>query len=230
MLKVSSILKVISILWLLFPSISLSSELPKGFVYIKDVIPNIVEDIRYHGSNNFVGRPIKGYETPRAILSAEATNALKAAQNELNQFGLGFKIFDSYRPQQSVDHFVSWAKDLDDTKQKRRFYPEVEKQHLFRDGYIASRSSHTRGSTVDLTIINLLSDDYEELDMGSAWDYFGPISWPSSEVPTAAQRSNRMLLQAIMKKHGYRSLDTEWWHFTFNDEPFPETYFNFPVK
>ena len=223
-------LQTLSLLCLVSLTITYKAQLPEGFVYLKDEIPNLVEDIRYYGSDNFVGTPIKGYEKPRAILSAKATEALKQAQAELNLFGLGFKIFDSYRPQQSVDHFVEWAKDLTDTKRKATYYPEVQKQHLFRDGYIASRSSHTRGSTVDLTIINLLSDAQTELDMGSAWDYFGPISWPSSEDPTAEQRSNRMLLQMIMKKYGFRWLDTEWWHFTFNDEPFPETYFNFPVK
>ena len=207
-----------------------AKQLPDGFVYIKHEIPNIVEEIRYFGRDNFVGSPIKGYLKPRAILTTKATIALKNAQSELNQFGLGFKVFDSYRPQRSVDHFVEWAKDLTDTKQKATYYPEVDKQHLFRDGYIASRSSHTRGSTVDITIVSLLTEQPKELDMGSTWDYFGPVSWPSSKLPTATQRSNRMLLQMIMLKHGFRALETEWWHFTFNDEPFPETYFNFAVE
>ena len=207
-----------------------AAELPEGFVYIRDEIPNIVEEIRYFGSDNFVGSRVTGYNKPIAILSKEATTALKNVQDELNQFGLGLKIFDSYRPQQSVDHFVRWAKDLNDKKQKQTYYPEVNKQHLFRDGYIAARSSHTRGSTVDLTIVSLTTKDTPELDMGSRWDYFGPASWPSSMVPTKQQRANRMLLQLIMKKHGFRALTTEWWHFTYNDEPFPKTYFDFPVE
>ena len=219
------------IITILFSPVAIAADrLPDGFEYIRDVIPNIIEDIRYFGKDNFVGNQIDGYQQPKAILSRQATLALKAAQADLNQFGLGLKIFDSYRPQQAVDQFVRWAKDLTDVKNKAEYYPLVDKQHLFRDGYIAARSSHTRGSTVDLTIVSLTEPDQPELDMGSPWDFFGPISWPSSMEPTKKQRANRMLLQMIMKKHGFRSLSTEWWHFTFNDEPFPETYFNFPVK
>jgi len=207
-----------------------ASELPDGFVYVKELIPDVIEEIRYHGEDNFIGLPIKGYLKPKAIITREAALTLKNIQAELRTFGLGLKIFDAYRPQQSVDHFVRWAKDLDDIKMKSIYYPDVNKQYLFRDGYIASHSSHTRGSTVDLTIVSLLSIAREELDMGSSWDYFGPISWPSSIEPNATQRSNRMLLQQLMIRHGFRSLSTEWWHFTFINEPFPDTYFNFPIQ
>ncbi len=216
---------------LLVSSVDLAAgKLPEGFVYIRDVIPDIIEDIRYHGQDNFIGSRINGYLKPKAIMSSQATDALNEVQNELKQYGLGLKVFDSYRPQQAVDHFVRWAKDLEDIKMKSRYYPEVNKQHLFRDGYIASRSSHTRGSTVDLTIVSLIDPDKPELDMGSRWDYFGPISWPSSMKVTKKQRANRMLLQVVMNKHGFRGLSTEWWHFTYNDEPFTDTYFDFPVQ
>lgn len=207
-----------------------AADLPEGFVYVKDHIPTIVLDIRYHGNDNFVGKQVDGYEKPVGILSLKATKALMRVQEDLNEFHLGIKLFDSYRPVQSVQHFVRWAKDVEDTKMKSRYYPDVNKKHLFRDGYIADKSSHTRGSTVDLTIVSLKTPEHKELDMGSRWDLFGPVSWPSSEEPTESQRANRMLLQMVMLKHGFRSLSTEWWHFTLKDEPFPETYFNFPVK
>jgi D-alanyl-D-alanine dipeptidase len=163
-------------------------------------------------------------------MSMQAAQALKNVQDELKPFGLGLKVFDTYRPQQSVAHFVRWAKDLEDTRMKAQYYPDVDKRDLFRDGYIASRSSHTRGSTVDLTLVSRTLKPFEELDMGSEWDYFDTVSWPENLSLNAQQRANRLLLRTLMLKHNFRALDTEWWHFTFNDEPFPDTYFNFPVQ
>jgi D-alanyl-D-alanine dipeptidase len=153
--------------------------------------------------------------------------ALAAVQKDLAGRGLGLKVFDCYRPTRAVAHFVRWAKDLKDVAQKARFYPEVDKQNLFRDGYIAARSGHSRGSTVDLTLVH--STNRHELDMGTAFDLFSPRSWPASTTVTPAQHANRMLLASVMTKHGFKPLEQEWWHFTLAREPFPETYFDFPV-
>ena len=203
-------------------------SLPPGFVYLEQIIPGIALDLRYYSGNNFVGRPVDGYLAPRAILSQQAAEALKRVQEELRPFGLGLKIFDAYRPQRAVNHFVRWAEDLTDTKTKQDFYPRVNKENLFRDGYIAKRSGHSRGSTVDLTIINL--SDQSEIDMGGKFDWFGPESWPIHPSPSNSQRAHRLLLQVLMKKHGFIPYDKEWWHFTLEIEPFPETFFDFPVR
>lgn len=216
------------IFMLLFLAYSALFALPKGFVYLSDEIKNIEIDARYYGENNFLGTRVDGYEVNRAILSLQATNALKKVQTELNSFGLGVKVFDAYRPQMAVAHFVRWAKDINDTKMKQAYYPDVDKKNLFKLGYIASKSSHTRGSTLDLTIIDLASK--KELDMGSGFDFFGKISSPFYQKLSPKQRANRALLFGIMQKHGFAHYPEEWWHFTFKDEPFKETYFNFKVK
>ena len=203
---------------------------PDGFVEIRDVIPGVVIDVRYFSEDNFVGERIDGYEDARIYITREAAGALAKVQAELAAFGLGLKMFDAYRPQRAVDHFVRWAEDTADTKMKSRYYPDVEKRHLFRDGYIAAKSGHSRGSTVDVTLVSLDSGQPVELDMGTDWDFFGPKSWPSNTEVSAQARANRMLLQALMVKHGFRVLAEEWWHFTLVGEPFPETYFDFVVE
>lgn len=206
-------------------------QLPEGFVYVDKVIPNIVIELRYYTEHNFVGERIDGYLKPRGILTKEATTALLQVQEELKPFGLGLKIFDAYRPQQAVDHFLRWANNLEDTRTKPEFYPNINKNALIKDGYIASRSSHSRGSTVDLTIVSIQSETQDkELDMGTGFDYFGPESWPLFPGLTPSQRAERMLLQILMKKHGFTFYPEEWWHFTLRNEPFSETYFNFPVQ
>ena len=206
------------------------SASPPGFVVIRDAVPDIVVELRYLGSDNFVGQRIDGYERERCYITAEAARALTNVQKELSGFALGLKIFDAYRPQRAVNHFVRWAEDLDDKKMKAKYYPGVEKQHLFRDGYIAAKSGHSRGSTVDVTLVSLDSGVPAELDMGTGWDYFGPESWPASRAVTPQQRANRMLLQSVMVKHGFRPLTEEWWHFTLADEPYPEQYFDFVIE
>ncbi len=207
------------------------NHLPEGFGYVVDSIPDIQLEMRYCYNDNFVGRPIEGYNEPVCILSLEAISALKKVQDELKEKGLGLKLYDAYRPQQAVDQFVRWARRLNDTITKRKYYPEVKKQHLFKEGYIASKSGHSRGSTVDLTIIYLEGEQKgKELDMGSAWDFFGPISWPRSEHINKEQLKNRMLLRETMSKFGFRPLHTEWWHFTLRNEPYPTTYFDFEVE
>jgi D-alanyl-D-alanine dipeptidase len=201
-----------------------------GFVDVSEAVSGASIELRYHSPDNFVGKRINGYEADSAFITKKAAQALSNVQQELEQFSLGLKIFDAYRPQRAVDHFVRWAADLDDTEMKAKYYPEVAKEGLFRDGYIAARSGHSRGSTVDLTIVSLDSGNPVELDMGTGWDYFGPKSWPASMEVSPQQRANRMLLQRLMVKHGFKPLAEEWWHFTLVDEPFPETYFDFVIK
>jgi len=206
-------------------------ELPEGFVYVDTVIPHIIIELRYYTEHNFVGERIDGYLKSRCILTKEAANALLQVQEELKPFGLGLKVFDAYRPQQSVDHFVRWAKNLEDTRTKAEFYPNINKNSLIKDGYIAARSSHSRGSTVDLTIVSLDSETLgKELDMGTGFDFFGPASWPDFPGLPPTQLAHRMLLQVLMKKQGFTPYPEEWWHFTLRNEPFPETYFNFPIQ
>ncbi len=206
----------------------LQAELPKGFCYVKDKIPTIELELRYYSNNNFIGSKIDGYFAPKAILTVKATNALLSIQKELKKFGLGLKIFDAYRPQKAVDHFVRWGHDLSDVKMKAIYYPNVKKRNLFRDGYIAKKSSHSRGSTVDLTLIDLESK--EELDMGSPFDFFGKQSWVYYGKISAQAHANRMLLHNIMLKHSFKSYLQEWWHFTLNDEPYPKKYFSFLIN
>lgn len=204
------------------------AQLPKGFVYVEDVVPTIKVDLRYFSNNNFLGKPVDGYKKEVAILTVQATEALKNAQEELKQYNLSIMIYDSYRPQTAVNHFVRWARDLNDTINKIAFYPKVKKQHLFQEGYISSQSGHSRGSTMDITLVDI--NTCEPLDMGSPYDFFGPESWIANNDLTVQQRANRMLLQTIMLKHGFRYYTKEWWHFTLRGEPFPDTYFDFPVN
>ena len=203
--------------------------LPKGFVYLSDVILDINIDLRYYTANNFIGKPIVGYESAKCIITKDAALALKKVQNELKIYGLCLKIFDAYRPQQAVDHFVRWASDYADTLKKAEYYPNVKKNELIPD-YIASKSGHSRGSTVDLTIIPLNSNNYGQIDMGGIFDYFCKVSWINNSDISPNQRAHRMLLQTLMIKHDFKPYSKEWWHFTLKDEPFPNTYFNFPIK
>lgn len=204
------------------------AQLPQDFVYVNDLIPSIHVELRYFGSDNFMGKPIEGYHREIAILSKQATIALKKVQDELMQYNLSIKIYDSYRPQHAVNHFMRWAKDLNDTLNKRDYYPDVMKQHLFKEGYIASKSGHSRGSTLDMTLVDIKTG--KPLDMGSPYDFFGEVSWVNYKNLTAQQLANRMLIQTIMKKHGFIHYPKEWWHFTLRGEPFPKTYFDFPVN
>lgn len=181
--------------------------------------------------DNFVGERIRGYQSNRCITTVDLANALKDVQLEFADKGLRLKVFDAYRPQSAVDHFVAWAKDLDDTLMKSKYYPDVPKSSLFTEGYIADKSGHSRGGTVDLTLVYTEGKNRGlEMDMGSSWDFFGPKSWPSSNEVSPAQKANRMLLQSTMIDHGFKPLKEEWWHFTLQKEPFPDTYFDFPVE
>ena len=202
--------------------------LPDGFVYVKSVIPDLDVELRYFSQNNFVGDTIDGYKANRLILTKETAEKLKLVQNELQSQNLCLKVYDGYRPQPAVNHFMRWAKDLNDTINKQQFYPEVNKRNLFKAGYIASRSGHSRGSTIDLTITN--GETGEPLDMGSPYDFFGESSWVAYDALTEQQKKNRQLLQTVMLKHNFRNYPKEWWHFTLRWEPFPKTYFDFDVE
>lgn len=184
--------------------------------------------MRYFGEHNFVGRRIDGYEGPVCLLTGQAAVAFSRVQRELAAVGLGLKAFDCYRPVRAVAHFVRWAQNLADQQRKAEFYPEVEKRNLFKEGYIATRSGHSRGSAIDLTLVRL--DGGAELDMGTPYDFFSPRSWTSEQSISAEARASRTLLSAAMRRGGFRPYAREWWHFTLTNEPFRDTYFDFPVK
>ena len=200
---------------------------PPGFLRVVDVIPDVVLDIRYAGENNFIGSKIDGYEAPEAILSVEAAVALKHVADSLREQGYTLKIFDAYRPASAVKHFVRWGKDLQDTKNKKLFYPNINKNLLFREGYISSKSSHSAGWTVDLTLVH--THNGEEVDMGSPFDFFGTISNTASKLVTPQQAGNRRILSEAMKKCGFSPVTTEWWHFRLIKEPYRNAKFDFPV-
>ena len=211
-----------------FISLNTFAQLPNGFVYVQDEIPSIKVELRYSSTNNFIGKPINGYMANKLILSSKATKALKLIQKELNECGLGIKVYDAYRPQRAVDHFETWATKLNDTLMKRHYYPNVEKKNLFEEGYIAYKSGHTRGSTLDITLMDLKIG--QELDMGSPYDFFGMQSWVAYKNITKKQFQNRQQLQTVMLKHEFKNYPLEWWHFTLKEEPFPDTYFDFVIE
>ncbi len=200
----------------------------KNFVYLKELIPKLRSDLRYYGSNNFVGKPIDGYNEPKILLTIEAANALKKVQDELERIGFGLLIYDAYRPQKATDHFIRWSDDMADTLMKEDFYPNIDKKELFKLGYISKKSGHSRGSTVDLTIVSLKTKHI--LNMGSPYDLFDEKSHTEYPNITKNQRALRLLLKRRMEKHGFKSYEKEWWHFTLKNEPFPDTYFDFPIE
>jgi zinc D-Ala-D-Ala dipeptidase len=204
------------------------APVPSGFVDAATVVDGLIVDMRYFGDNNFVGETIDGYERPRCLLSAPAASAVADVQHDLAARGLGLKALDCYRPQRAVAHFVRWAQAIDEVKRKSEFYPDVDKRDLFKEGYIAERSGHSRGSTLDLTLVQ--RKDSTEVDMGSPFDFFGPTSWPSDGTIAPRARQNRALLAEAMSRGGFRPYDKEWWHFTLANEPYPKTYFDFPVR
>jgi D-alanyl-D-alanine dipeptidase len=199
-----------------------------GFVLLADFVPQIVQEIRYYSTYNFIGDRIDGYEEPCALLTKEAARALKSVAAEVMVQGYRLKVFDAYRPACAVKHFVLWGIEDQDIRMKPYFYPDLEKQELFIKGYIAKQSSHSRGSTVDLTLLDMKSG--KELDMGSPFDFFGLVSHPDYKGITDEQYENRMILQNVMTRNGFKTIDCEWWHFTLEAEPYPDTYFEFPVS
>ena len=224
---------------LLYNNAKKTSDGSENFVVITDVIPDAILEIRYHSTFNFVGTRVDGYLEPTALMTRQSADSLKVVSDEMKAKGYRLKIYDAYRPQCAVDHFVRWAQNPSDTLTKRYFYPMLEKPVLFEQNYILSRSGHTRGSTVDLTLFDEATG--KEVDMGGVFDWFGDESHPdfcgnpdtgeyTGGALTEEQFRNRMLLREVMLRHGFLPIDSEWWHFTLANEPFPDTYFTFPVK
>ena len=201
---------------------------PSGFVLLADFVPHIVQEIRYYSTYNFIGERIDGYEEPCALLTKEAARALRSVSSEAFVQGYRLKIFDAYRPACAVKQFVLWGIEDQDIRMKAYFYPDLRKQELFSRGYIAKQSSHSRGSAVDLTLLDMQTG--KELDMGSPFDLFSELSHPDCRDITDEQYENRMLLQHLMLRAGFQPIDCEWWHFSLKNEPYPDTYFNFPVS
>ena len=204
------------------------SQLNNDFIDIKEYIPSIVIDLKYASNDNFTGHIVNGYESPKCLLTIEAARSLRYIQTILNKSGYSLKIYDAYRPQRSVNHFINWSKNLSDTINKRYYYPNLAKSILFKLGYIASKSSHSRGSTVDITLVDITSG--KEVDMGSPYDFFGLESSHDYKNISNTQKNNRKFLLDIMTKNGFSSYSKEWWHYTFIDEPFPTTYFDFTTN
>lgn len=213
------------------------------FVNISNVVPDALLEIRYYSAYNFVGARVDGYEQSAALMTRQSADSLRAVADELRAKGYAIKVYDAYRPQMAVDHFVRWGEDINDTAMRQVFYPNVDKKRLFELEYIARQSSHTRGSTVDLTLFDIASG--KELDMGGPFDWFGRESHPDcggryvdkvrieylpNDTISREQFDNRMLLREAMMNHGFKPYECEWWHFTLKDEPYPDTYFNFPVR
>jgi zinc D-Ala-D-Ala dipeptidase len=209
-------------------AIAQAGEHPSSFVDATTIVPSLVVEMRYAGNHNFVGEPITGYERPVCLLTRAAAQALAMVESDLESRGLGLKVFDCYRPQRAVAHFARWARNIGDIRRKAEFYPEVNKRDLFALGYIAYRSGHSRGSTVDLTLVRRADD--VELDMGTGFDTFSPKSSPANISVGAEARHNRAILAAAMARRDFKPYAKEWWHFTLRDEPFPNQYFDFPVR
>lgn len=225
---------------------AISTDDSSKFVNITDVVPDVILEIRYFGTYNFVGDRINGYLEPTALLTKKAADSLKAVSDDVKAQGYRLKIFDAYRPQKAVDHFVRWAADVKDTRMKDYFYPDLDKSVLFEQEYIMEKSGHTRGSTLDITLFDMNKE--KEVDMGGTFDWFGHESHPDfcgnpdtgeydqeaaqqeKRGITEEQFRNRLILREAMQRHGFKALPSEWWHFTLKDEPFPDTYFTFPVQ
>ena len=247
---------VVALLWVLISACPFlafaASRAPSDFVDLHGVIPSIVPDIRYYTAHNFVGERVDGYNTPKCIITKKAADALAGVQKELMAAGLSLKVYDCYRPQRAVSHFVRWAKDAGDTKTKKEFYPTIDKRNLFRDGYIAERSGHSRGSTIDLTIVPMPVPAQERyvpgqalhecylpaerrfkdngIDMGTGFDCFHELSHTANREIGDTQRMGRLLLKTLMEKYGFVNYDREWWHYTLKNEPYPDTYFDFVIE
>ena len=204
------------------------SDDASDFVLLSEAVPDAILEIRYYTTYNFIGDRIDGYEEPLALLTEEAAAALKAASDELVSKGYRIKVYDAYRPQKAVSHFMRWVQDKDDTRMKEYFYPELEKDMLIPLGYIAEHSGHSRGSTVDITLFDM--NTVKDSDMGGTYDYFGELSHSDYTDISEEQYVNRMLLRNTMISSGFMPYQEEWWHFSLKDEPFPDTYFTFPIN
>ena len=220
---------IFAVLLVLMSPLARAQTMPAAFVDAASVVDGLVVDMRYFGADNFVGARIDGYEASRCLLARSAAVALAAVQRELAKSGLGLKVLDCYRPTRAVAHFVRWARRIEDNpKRKAEYYPDIDKRDLFKLGYIAERSGHSRGSTVDLTLVRRA--DSIQLDMGTPYDFSGRQSWVADKSVSVEAQQNRALLAQAMTRGGFRPYHKEWWHFTLANEPFPDTYFDFPVR
>lgn len=224
----------IGLLGMLAETVSASegiNTMHEGFVDVSVAVSGVIAEPRYAGSDNFVGAPVDGYDAQKVVVSREVAAALAGVQSELAERGMALKLFDGYRPQQAVDHFMRWIADKSDTRMKDKYYPDVSKSDLVPLGYIAEKSGHSRGGSVDLTIVvRSANGDWQEMDMGSHWDLFDERSHAASKLVSEQAQANRKLLADSMTKYGFRPYSEEWWHFTLDPEPYPDTYFDFPIK
>jgi D-alanyl-D-alanine dipeptidase len=218
-------ISLILLLLLALPALA-QGQRPAAFVDAATVVPGLAVEMRYAGDNNFVGVPIEGYEKPVCLLTRPAARALAEVARDLEPRGLKLKVFDCYRPKRAVAHFLRWAQAINDLKNKSAYYPDLAKRRLFSDGYIAAHSGHSRGSTVDITLLGKAG----ELDMGTPFDFLSPRSNTLNPAIRGEAQKNRLLLLLAMERRGFRAYDKEWWHFTLRGEPFPETAFDFPVR
>jgi len=202
--------------------------LPEGFVYIDERIEDCILDAKYWGTDNFLGRPVAGYAQPLVVMSAEAAHACVQAAELLRRQGYIMKLFDAYRPQRAVDDFIAWVGDFSDQRRKRIHYPNVNKADMFELGYLARRSGHSRGSSVDLSLVDAAT--WQELDMGSIFDFMDVRSHIITPGLTARQEQNRAILREAMTACGFETYSCEWWHFNLIAEPHPDTYFDFPIR
>ena len=220
-------MRIFAILLFTFNYILFNHSPEDGFVYLKDIDDSVIVDLKYYSSENFTGQPVEGYHSNTAILTNEAASALSNAQDDFNKLGYSLILYDAYRPQRAVDFFVQWSKNHNDTINKRIYYPNIKKSELFKLGYIAYKSGHSRGSTVDVSLVEISTN--KELDMGTVYDYFGVESHTFFDQLSENQQANRLLLYEIMSHNGFKNYHKEWWHYTLKNEPF-QKYFNFLVK
>ena len=220
-------MRIFIIIILIFYSTSFNNNLEAGFVYLKDIDDSIVVNLKYYSSENFTGQFVEGYHSNNAILTKESALALSKAQDDFNKLGYSLILYDAYRPQRAVNFFVQWSKNLNDTINKRVYYPNIKKSELFELGYIAYKSGHSRGSTVDVSLVEISTN--KVLDMGTVFDYFGVESHTFFDDISEKQKSNRLILYEIMSNNGFKNYSKEWWHFTLKNEPY-QKYFDFLIK
>ena len=220
-------MRIFVIIFLIFYSTFFDNNLEDGFVYLNDTDDSIIVDLKYYSTENFTGQFVEGYLSNNAILTKESALALSNAQDDFNKLGYSLILYDAYRPQRSVDFFVQWSKNPYDTINKRIYYPDTKKSELFELGYIASKSGHSRGSTVDVSLVEISTN--KVLDMGTIFDYFGIESHTFFNDISEKQKSNRLILYEIMSNNGFKNYSKEWWHFTLKNEPY-QKYFDFLVK
>ena len=220
-------MRIFVIIFLIFYSAFFDNNLEDGFVYLNDTDDSIIVDLKYYSTENFTGQFVEGYLSNNAILTKESALALSNAQDDFNKLGYSLILYDAYRPQRSVDFFVQWSKNPYDTINKRIYYPDIKKSELFELGYIASKSGHSRGSTVDVSLVEISTN--KVLDMGTIFDYFGIESHTFFNDISEKQKSNRLILYEVMSKNGFKNYSKEWWHFTLKNEPY-QKYFDFLVK